>query len=223
MREIDTGALDRVALAMGIGAPSTATRLVAFDDDYLQQVLDVGPLIRRSVSPKPLDGLYMANLQNEHAAADSTEEFSLDPYSMEQTGGGLIGGLWPAPIPPGMDVWIISLSGIQSGGAAADFESGLLDIQWPVEANAFDSAASLSTVRTMNVASFNGVLSLINGTVRRLTQVGTGLAELSPCFRVPRGGNIRWRTRNKNAGAQTLEMHIGLGLMAAGLGQDGVG
>lgn len=46
MRDIDTDALEAVARSLGVGAPATATRQVVFDDDHLQQALDVGPLVR---------------------------------------------------------------------------------------------------------------------------------------------------------------------------------
>jgi len=45
MREVDTQALRSVARSLGIGNPSTATAPVVFDDDNLQQSLDVGALV----------------------------------------------------------------------------------------------------------------------------------------------------------------------------------
>lgn len=41
MRDVDSAALEGVAKSLGIGAPGTATTPVEFDDDVLQQVLDV--------------------------------------------------------------------------------------------------------------------------------------------------------------------------------------
>lgn len=47
MREVDTDALLGVAPFLKVGNPATATRQVVFDDENLQQVLDVTPLIAR--------------------------------------------------------------------------------------------------------------------------------------------------------------------------------
>lgn len=52
MREVDTDALQLVAPALGIGNPATATLPVVFDDENLQQTLDVG----RYIAPRGFRG-----------------------------------------------------------------------------------------------------------------------------------------------------------------------
>lgn len=63
MRQIDTAALAAVARSLGVGNPATATQAVEFDDDNLQQSLDVGPTVRYAAALKGPDGWMQGNMQ----------------------------------------------------------------------------------------------------------------------------------------------------------------
>lgn len=67
MREVDTDALLRVAPFLGVGNPATATRQVVFDDENLQQMLDVYPLIARAT------GFYVDFQDQNNVSANNTQ------------------------------------------------------------------------------------------------------------------------------------------------------
>ena len=115
MRQIDTDALRLVSSSLGIGNPSGATAATDFDDDLLQQVLNVGGLISRGRTPFPSSGIFGANIANVHGAAN---ELSTDfnPYRISAS-GLTAQSPWPDPVPDDMDVWLLGASGFTTVAA----------------------------------------------------------------------------------------------------------
>jgi hypothetical protein len=221
VRPVDTDALRLVSPALGIGNPSTAVQPVTFDDANLQQVIDVLPLVRRGRVPVGSTGLFCFQLRTVHAAADSTQTFEVNPYTLVQTGGGTVGGLWPNPVPNDLDVWILRVSASLTSGASANFVGGVLDMVMGPSINGFVGGGPLITSSSVHrLATFDDTLdNVLPGTIY-LTQAGSGLADLPMGFRLPRVTNLRWRTRNTNATAIEATTTILMGLFGAGLGQD---
>lgn len=200
MRKIDSAVLQSIARSLrlfGSGSPETE-----YDDGVLQQVLDVGPLIRRGGALGPTEGLWTAGIVNTHAAADS-QSTSVNPYAIVAPASG-----FPSPIPEGSDVWIWGFSANLNVGVAG---SGFLGVNYPTTRAAFGVTSSQQVV-----FMFNGDV-LVAGVTFALPVPGY---HVDRAVRVPRGTTIRWDTTSAAAG-QAIGRFI-IGVFPAGLGQDGV-
>lgn len=219
MREIDTDALRAVLPSLGIGNPGTATRPATFDDENVQQVLDVSGLIRRGRAPVGTVGIFAFQIQLEHAGGGvDNQAFQLNPYTLAQTGGGTTGGLWPNPVPDNMDVWVMSVGGRLTAGASADFDSAVFDMQLEPQLNAFVSNVAITAQAIPTVAAWDSIAAVVSG--NRLARVGTGEIDARIGIRVPRDAALRWRSRAGTTGAVNILFTTLVGLFPAGLGQD---
>lgn len=228
MREIDSAALRTVDETLGVGRPATLTRPTSFDDGTLQQTYDVGPQIRRGVTPGLAEGIWAMAFEHEHGAADATLTTQMPPYGVgvggftcAAGGAGSFASGWPNPVPRGMDVWILRASAFITSGAAADFNGALLDIILPSPSNAYACGVSLGN-RSFGLVQWTDTYDDDIGSINLLEQ-GTKLSNPKVMQRVPRGAAIRLRTRNQNATGITILCNIMVGLMGAGLGQDALG
>lgn len=84
MRKVDTDALRFVLPSLGIGNPATATEAVDFDDENLQQAVDISRILPGLGLE---DGWVSIFLGTTHVASGS-DDVSTDPYSVVEFLGG---------------------------------------------------------------------------------------------------------------------------------------
>lgn len=125
MRSIDTEALDLVAPALGIAAPSQATEAVSFDDAVLQMAIDVLPLVRRARAPiQTTGGLFVIRSTHAHVGA-GTLSTSIAPYGLSS----VVMAQYPRE-PLDYDVWVLSAMGRSADGGS--FTRGVVWLTgWP--------------------------------------------------------------------------------------------
>lgn len=225
MREVDSGALSLVEPTLGIGRPASLTAPTDFDTNVLQQVFDVSKSIRRGVSPALAEGIWSMAWLHEHGAAPETLESRLLAYDSPggecASGTSAFGSGWPRPVPRGMDVWLLWANAYVIGSGSANFDTALLDIVLAPNSNAYNCNLALGN-RSFQLVAWKGTpVDMVFGSPL-LPEVGTGVTTFPLGVRLPRGGRIRWRTRNKTD-AVDLQLNLMVGLMGAGLGQDAVG
>jgi hypothetical protein len=196
-----------------LGLDGAGSQVTEFPDGIAEQVVDMSRLIRRGVTYAGSEGLFSANMGNVHAGV-GTINLDVDPYAPV---GVTLGAGWPAVIPPGMDVWVLSAAMIMT--AAVSTTSGVLTINYPVTKLGF---ATLSSVMGQQVYTS---IQAVSGEVTIGTQVSARDIQGAYCkfigVRVPRGTTLRFSS--VATGAVTHYMILHLGLFAAGLGQDGLG
>jgi len=153
MKVITSTALNEVNRALGITGRGAA--VTEFLDGQLDQVLDVGSLIRRGRSLGDGRGIFYGVLQNVHTDAETLVS-QMNPY--DPAVGNLNG--YPAPLPIGYDVWLI--------GAAVDQVSGggtleaLLFIDPPSNMQGWgvnDSGVAVVTGGEFPIARWNAVVT----------------------------------------------------------------
>jgi hypothetical protein len=212
MRDVDSQALRLVSRALGIGNPVTAVEQVSFDDSVLQQVLEVGPLVRRGGTLERTAGLYMADFDNVHAAPGAVAS-SVDPYAPSSPGAG-----YPSPVPTGLEVWLLGAQVAAVAGVHSTTQHSRVSLLVPGVQRAFGDAAP--TNYTLEYSLHLGELPILAGTVVYINALGyTGTARRA--VRVTRGSTINMSSVAANAG--TITFQLGIGLFPVALGEDAFG
>lgn len=197
-------------LREAIGATGQGSQFTELPDGVVDQVLDVGPIIRRGRTPAGSSGIFTAEIANVHVAG-ALVATEIDPYSA----GSAVSG-YPTPIPPGFDVWLLqSWAWFSSGAALIDAQ---LAVNQPATRFAFSGAAQAITqpIRSYHIATLSS-LSIAGVTCYR--SIGDGLIGARHPYRIPRGATIQWVTNNA-AAAANYRVDLLLGVFPAGFGQD---
>ena len=225
MKLLDSRALEFVNRVLGISG-GAGTR-VEVDDGVLQQVFDVGPLIRRGRSPA--SGILSTGILNTHSgAAASTASGTIDPYGAN----ALAVGLWPKPIPPELDVWVLAVTAQVATHAAANFDGGRLNVTFPAgrglnvglpvtQVIATSVVQPTTEQSSLTIMEYNSESDLGTDLGFTLSPVASGATSSPIPLRLPRDCLLQWTTRTNALGASVYRVEITLGLFASGLGQDG--
>lgn len=210
MREVDSPALSTVLRALGIGSPSTATAPVTFDDDNLQQVLDVTPMVRRGGSLAASiggEGLFGLNMSTTHAGAGA-EIVTVDPYA-------LLSSAFGETDPTKFDIWLLMGCSSTTAGTGA-FTAAEVAVFYP-DSQVFSGGA---TAMLVNRAIWDEEVSPFTGSAIHSFNATPNLEyTFSFNMRIPPGGTIRYRT--EATGAAAYRFDAAMGVFPASTGQDG--
>ena len=210
MQEVDSAALERVAKILRLS--TGGSQLTEFQDELLQQVIDIMPMARRALTPGRL-GIFTATILNTHVGSD-TITVDVDPY---EPGTTFVGNGYPAVVDENFDVWLLAAHALNVT-APGDFGGGFLSLLttalgmgWRNEANAI-AVNSLIEVYNQET-TFGNVVMLTGGGSDDFTHLDIGR-------RIPRDTVIRFQTVKSGVGAGTYKAFLWLGIFPAGLGQD---
>lgn len=207
MQEVDSAALHAVSKSLGLSTPGG--QRTDFDDENLQQVLDVGPLIRRGRALGARGGAFSAYVVNTHPAAD-TQTTNLDVYKLATPTQG---AGWPSPVPEGYDAWLVGSQALQSG---AIMTAAMLRIVYPSESQIYGAAGPMNMVLRTYLTTV--LASVTIGSVLYGRSIGDGQIGRTHAIRIPRGATVTWQSISNAAG--DISAILQLGLFPAGLGQD---
>ncbi len=210
MQEIDSSVLSRVSKVLQLSTPGS--EITEFQDEVLQQTLDVGPIARRGLTLTLTEGIYGASILNTHTGVQATITTIVDPWNL----AGAETAPFPAAIPESMDLWLLMASAF-TGTGGGSFDSADLTLIVPARNRAFGAAGSVG----MRIMGLNSEIALVGGNFLSQNTTPEGIP-LRIGMRVPRGATIRWRTRNGGATSPTFQVDMFLGLFPASLGQDGL-
>lgn len=209
---VDSQALQTVSKTLQLSTPGAEETL--FIDERLEQVLDVGPLIRRGLTLAGTEGLYTANIRNTHSGAEGNVANVVDPWNL----GGSARPPFPGRIPLNQDLWITGFSAEVVSGGSGEFDEAFFDLFIPTTHQAF------GTVTTNIVLAGWISSSSLAGTVHLTKRGSQTIAIYSEIkLRVPRDATFRFHTRNVGATAPVFQLNLLLGLFPSSLGQDGFG
>ena len=211
MREIDTDALAAVLPSLGIGNPGTATRSADFDDEVLQQTLDVNPLVRRARAIVPSEGIFLGNMLNQHAIAGQ-KVCDLDPYT---PAAGIAQSPYPSPLPSGFDVWIIGVGGFASTDSVL---VASLQLVYGASETAFTVPGPTPLGCSPIYALWNDSVSKGAGTRALTTTTDVSKVFQGAPLRLRKGVIVRWRS--EASAACDISANIVFAVLPSGLGQD---
>jgi len=115
VKRIDSDALG--ILGKSLGLSGTGSQLTELFDGTVDQVLDIGPCVRRGRTQAATDGIYTAIMRNVHTDAQTLTNVN-SIYRMNST---IPIAPWPNPMPAGFDIWLLqaSLAQVSGGGTLA--------------------------------------------------------------------------------------------------------
>ena len=212
-KRVDSDALGILNKSLGLtGAGSPVTEL---QDGVVDQVLEVGPIVRRGRTQEPSSGIYTAVMQNVHSAA-TTITTQVDPYAV---GVGVIPP-YPDPLPPQFDLWLLSATVRRQSGAATvqaslHIQYGTRQQGWGVD----DSGVAVAVSAPVPIAYWDALVStqttfaLLNGANGPYAHRG---------IRIPRAPNLTLEFTTVSSATGTFNGELVLGVFPVALGQDGI-
>ncbi len=206
MIEVDSQALQKVSKVLQLSRGGS--QLTEFQDELLQQVLDIAPIARRGLTLASTEGIHGANIINVHPGAD-TQSTTVDPWNL----AGSANPPFPNAIPTFFDLWLLRGSAFTSAGAG-NFTSADLTVLIPAANGAFGALGATG----MRLASWADELSIQGGQLSTNAE-GDGIP-LRFGMRLPRNATIRFRSTSTAAATYRFDMF--LGLFPSSLGQDGL-
>jgi len=188
--------------------------ITVLEDESVTQVLNVVPdVARRALSPAET-GWWIANLDNDHGAADA-ELSRINPYSAGvdvPAGSG-----YPLEVPLDQDVWLLGASVVRIGGVTDLVNASMLIDPVPRQQAWGRDDAGVAVVASGEIPlALWGVLNEVLAVDMAILD-GGGVFYRS-AIRIPRNADILFRT--ESAGIAEFRLVIVLGLFPAGLGQD---
>lgn len=214
MKKVDSDALGLVWRALGLtGEGATVTEI---PDGILDQVIDVGPIIRRGRTQASTTGLYTPVLRNIHGAAD-TQASSETPYLVDVADRI---EPYPTPMPAQFDVWLLGASVHRLSGTGT--LSAMLTVNWDsahqgwgvdesgnaIVANVEKAIAIWDALFTVTVG-----VGVLNGSNGPWAKIG---------MRIPRSPTSTLIFRTTSSAVATYDCQLMLGVFPVGLGQDGL-
>lgn len=205
--QLDSGALDLLNQILQLGRGGEQT--TSLDDGNVSQVLDILPIVRRSLTFAGSSGLFYFTWENVHSAG-TTESTSVNPYAVTAGVNG-----FPTLVPPGFDIWLLYCTIRRSAGGGF-LNTGLVEMSWPSTMRGKGDTTPATTL--MAVGRWT-VLESTSGQSYGVTDQGETL--LRPLVRIRRGVSLILRT--SSTAAATFQMAGAVVALPAGLGQDGAG
>lgn len=212
MKQVDSQALAIVNRALGLfgaGAP-----LTEFMDGSVDQVLDIGQLVRRGRTVAKSQGIFMGLLRNIHGAADS-QTSSFQPYL---GGTGRIAP-YPQPMPPGFDIWVLSafvrrLSGTGTFTGALFIDPNTTNLGWGVD----EAGQAVSAAARMPLAFWDSLATQLD--TFAITEQGQPWFNIGQrLFRLNRD-DVGLLFSSTSSAIATYDCFIMMGVFPVGLGQD---
>lgn len=215
MIDLDTAALDKVLQALGRGSPATATRPAIFDDENLQQALDVLPLVRRArAGVAGTGGLGAIQLTNAHAGAGTVTSF-VNVYNL---GAGGAQNSFPEDMRY-FDVWAYGFRARTTAGVGGLFTAGR------VQAGPIPAVQAGITGISVELGNFNAETTLGATTYLTWSEAAGVIADPArpwpQAMRLPRGANLSWQTIATGVSTYVLDVYVAC--FPAGTGQDALG
>lgn len=212
---VESDALDVLNRVLGLGSFGGSSTLL--DNANLSQTLPVLPeIIRRSRTLAATTGWFYGLVLHVHTAPGNLNS-TVDPYA---PAGASQVAPWPARIPRGFDVWLLSASLIRnSGSGTLDGAALLLDPTaaqqgWGIN----NSGAAVAANDPYPIARWTALDTSLTGT-DPYGIAGDGGAMVRINQRIARGTVLRFIS-NVAGAAANIQLMTTMGLFVEGLGQD---
>jgi len=213
VKRVSSDALSSVNDALGLtGRGSANTEMT---DGTLDQVLDVGPLIRRGRTPAATGGLFHCAFENVHAGAGDIANF-IDPYEPGALGVEPYG----PSVPRWFDLWVIGVNANRRSGTGTIAGSFVFDFGnagWGRD----DSGVFVDPLNqgSQSLMIWNQVFSA--GGLDILTN-NASVAINPGGVRIPRSPGVFLGFLTTASALSTYTAQCTIGLFPNGLGQDGI-
>ncbi len=216
MKRMNSEALVSANRALGLtGAGAALTEL---HDGEVFQIVDATVFARRGLTPSNSEGVFTGVMRNVHAGAgDLTSVFH--PYDADETTAGVAISPYLAPMPPGFDLWLLTISAREVSGSGTP--SGILRLDYGAAKQGFgieDDDSALVASSGHPVIAYDA-LGTFGGEVVFIQEDGNPTWRVGP-LRIPRGILARFLWSTTATALASYEVMLTLGVFPASLGQD---
>lgn len=216
MKRMNSEALVSANRALGLtGAGAASTQL--HDGDVFQTV-DANVLARRGLTPGASQGVFTGALRNIHAGAgDLTSIFH--PYDADAATDGVAISPYLAPMPPGFDLWLLTVVALEVSGSGTP--TGILRLDYGVGTTGWgidDDDAAISVNSGHPLVAYDA-LGTFGGEVVFIQEDGNPTWPLGP-IRLPRRVLLRFLWSTTATALATYDCLVTMGVFPTSLGQD---
>jgi len=210
VKSVNSSALELLRKAYGLaGVGSGQTEL---DDGRLDQVVDVNPIARRSMSDAGTGGMYTGLCLMTMPAGASSSAAVLSAYDV----GTSNHSPWTTPVIDRLDIWLIGVGCAHTSGTAANFDNASISLYTPPDHVGF---AINNTANPISQAGTNICLARWNtlgADTVALQEDGSSWQPVGK--RLRRGEHYIFRCTASNA--VVVELTVQLAVQPVALGQD---
>ncbi len=127
MKSVNSSALELLRKSYGLAGVGSGE--TALDDGRLDQVVDVNPIARRSMSDAGTSGIYQGLCLMTMPAGASTSTCWLAPYNV----GTANLPPWTSPIVDRLDIWCVGVGCALASGTASNFTNASISCYVPAD------------------------------------------------------------------------------------------
>lgn len=217
--------MDRI---LGLSGSSSGEQYTTLDDGNVQQVIEISPIARRSLTESGTTGIFDISFNNLHSGA-SLNSNPINPYNLEENVSLTSRvNIWPVPVPRGLDVWLIGANAMQVGTDTNVSWCQLLLTMPSTFQALYQRRSSMGVpIQITNDLSYHSLTRwdtlapddiLTSGSARYSFETENGEMYQHYGLRIRRGTTIDFITNT--TGAAEIDCHMIVGLFPEGLGQD---
>lgn len=217
MKPIDSGALELLNRVFRIPGGSPGAKLeTELDDEHVSSVLDLSPVIRRSLALAGTGGIGFGLLRALGGAGEDHVSVTLDPYAP----GIDAVPPYPGTVGPGFDFWMIGAGLSLESGTPANFNESVLSLSLGTNQLGWGRDQAGSPVSTgtgiLCLARWDDMDDTNTPATIGVMEDGSTYARIN--LRVRRGMTIRYDQQSSNAVETNCIIYYAL--LPVALGQD---
>lgn len=213
MKKIDSDALGILTKSLGLtGAGSQVTELM---DGVVDQVLDIGPCVRRGRTQAGTGGIYTARTRNTHTDAEAKTS-TISPFNPVTTRIAP----YPLVMPDRFDIYLIDAQVSHISGSTATI-SAALHLNYPAIMMGISGVGpATAAIATHTLAHWD---ALVTENVTFAVLAGDNGTRVIPMLRLPRSLTTALVFATTSVLTAAFQLEITLGVFPIALGQDVVG
>jgi len=213
MKRIDSDALGILNKSLGLtGAGSQITELM---DGVVDQVLDIGPCVRRGRTQAGTGGIYSARTRNTHTDAEAKTS-TISPFNPLTTRIAP----YPLVMPDRFDIWLLDAGVSHISGSSATISAALHLNYAPSQMGISGVGPATAAVSTRTLAHWD---ALVTENVTFGVLAGDNGSRAVFGLRLPRSLTTELIFATTSVLTAAFQLEITLGVFPIGLGQDVIG
>lgn len=218
MKRMNSEALVSANRALGLtGAGSLQTEL---HDGEVYQTVDANVFARRGLTPAGSEGIFAGVLRNIHAGAGTLTSI-LHPYDADAATAGVAIPPYRAPMPPGFDLWLLTIAAVEASGTGTP--TGQLRLDYGLPRLGFgieDDDSAVLVTPDFPIIAYDS-LATFGGKVIFIQESGSPHWSFGP-MRIPRSAAARFLWGTTATDVATYDLLLTMGVFPTSLGQDAV-
>jgi hypothetical protein len=218
VKRINSEALVSANRALGLtGRGAEQTEL---HDGEVFQTVAANTFARRGLTPAGSEGIFAGVLRNVHAGAGTLTSI-FHPYDGDAATAGVAIPPYLAPMPPGFDLWLLTIAAVEASGAGTP--TGLLRLDYSLPRLGFgieDDDSAVLVTPSLPIIAYDA-LATFGAQVVFVQEDGSPTWRFGP-MRLPRAASLRFLWATTATDVATYDLLMTVGVFPSSLGQDAI-